>query len=282
MAYFFFIDESGIDRQDSFYEVLAAVSIEDSNLWNIVIQLKNIEEQLLGTRYSGSDREIKGRKFLKRKVFRQAAYCDPIPDEERRLLAKQCLADGAHADKKQMAALAKAKLEYVRQLLEICSRFRIKIYASISSEPIRASDEIDEGLLRRDYVYLFERIYYYLEDKNQQHQGIVVFDELEKSKSHVLVSELENYFKRTRKGRQRSGLVIPEPFFVQSDLTTGIQIADIIAYIISWGFRLKDMNKPKRPELDEFVELIKPMRYRTFREIDDISDMEIWSVIYVK
>jgi hypothetical protein len=41
MAYFFFVDESGTDRQDSPYEVLCGVAIKDSDLWNIISQLKN-------------------------------------------------------------------------------------------------------------------------------------------------------------------------------------------------------------------------------------------------
>jgi hypothetical protein len=63
MAFFFFIDESGTDRQDSPYEVLCGVAIKDYDLWNIVSQLKNLEEQTLGIRYSGNVREIKGTKF---------------------------------------------------------------------------------------------------------------------------------------------------------------------------------------------------------------------------
>lgn len=282
MAFFFFIDESGTDRQDSFYEVLCGVAIEDRDLWNIITQLKNLEERLLGTRYGCQKREIKGRKFLKRKVFKQANSIGPIPVEERAALSKQCIENGANATRQQMAALSQAKLDYVRSLLEICAQFRIKIFASISSEPVRETDDETHGLLRRDYVYAFERIFYYLEDKKLEDQGIIVFDELEKSKSHILVSQLENYFKKTSNGRQRSGLVIPEPFFVHSDLTTGIQIADLIAYIISWGMRLKGMTEPVRPEMVEFVELIKPLRYLTTREVGDIPEMKIWSVIYVK
>jgi hypothetical protein len=282
MAYFFFIDESGTDRQDSLYEVLCGVAIKDSDLWNIVSQLKTIELQLFGIRYSGHDREIKGRKFLKKKVFKQAALEEPIPEGERTQLSKECIVNGSQATPRHMIALSQSKLEYVRKLLELCSQFRIKIFATISTEPIRETDDEADGLLRRDYVYAFERMYYYLEDKKNDEQGIIVFDELEKSKSHVLISQLENYFKRTSKGRQRSGLVIPEPFFVHSDLTTGIQIADIVAYIISWGLRLKGMTKPGRAELNEFVELIKPLRYLTTRDIRDIPEMKIWSVTYVK
>jgi len=282
MAYFFFIDESGTDRQDSPYEVLCGVAIKDYDLWNIVSQLKNLEEQTLGIRYSGSVREIKGTKFLKRKVFRLAETAEKIPEDERTQLSKACLVNGANATRRDLAALSQAKLDYVRGLLEICARFRIKIFSAITSGPVRETDDLAEGMLRRDYVYIFERIFYYLEDRNGDEQGIIVFDELEKSQSHILISQLEKYFKKTSKGRQRSGLVIPEPFFVHSDLTTGIQIADLIAYIISWGLRLKGMNKPARPELTEFVELIKPLRYRTTREIGEITEMEIWSLTYIK
>jgi hypothetical protein len=63
MAYFIFIDESGTDRQDSLYEVICGVAIKDSDLWNNITQLKGFEEQLLGTRCSGNQREIKWRKF---------------------------------------------------------------------------------------------------------------------------------------------------------------------------------------------------------------------------
>ncbi len=69
---------------------------------------------------------------------------------------------------------------------------------------------------------------------------------------------------------------------MDSDLTTGIQIADLVAYILNWGFRLKGMEKPCRSELKEFVELVKPLRYRTTRDIGDIPDREVWSVNYIR
>ena len=282
MAFFFFIDESGTDHKNSYYEVLSGIAIEDRDLWNIITQLKNLEQQLLGTRYSCQQREIKGKKFLKRKVFRQAAMLPPIPSSERSILAKECLENGEHAGLKQMVALAQAKLDYVTKALEICAQYRLKVFASITSNPVRETDDDTEGLLRRDYVYTFERIYYYLEDKRTHDQGIIVFDELEKSQSHILINQIENYFKKTTKGRLRSNLVIPEPFFVHSDLTTGIQIADLIAYIISWGLRLNGMDEPVREELIPYAEQIKPLKYMTTREIGELPDMQIWSVIFVK
>lgn len=88
---------------------------------------------------------------------------------------------------------------------------------------------------------------------------------------------MDGYFKRTEKGRQRAGRVIPEPFFVHSDLTTGIQIADLVAYIISWGFRVGEMTKPKRDELDEFMNDICQIRHRAIREVNGNPCFVIWS-----
>ena len=72
----------------------------------------------------------------------------------------------------------------------------------------------------------FERFFYYLEDVGPTAYGIVVFDELDKVQSHLLVGQMDRYFKLTIRGRHRSGQILAEPLFVHSDLTTGVQLAD--------------------------------------------------------
>lgn len=67
MAYFLFIDESGIDGHESPYEVLAGVAIEDCVLWNLVWELQAAEVHRFGRRYSAGTRELKGKKILKPK-----------------------------------------------------------------------------------------------------------------------------------------------------------------------------------------------------------------------
>lgn len=276
MAYFLFIDESGQDRINSPYEVLTGVAIEDRDLWNLIQAIQECEIRHFGMRYSKGHNELKGKKLLKRKIFRHALLHSPIQPEERRILAKACLEQAATAHPKEWAALAQAKLDYVKELFDICSRFRCRVFASIvnSDEPYEAHPDY----LRKDYVYLFERFYYFLEDVNTSAMGIVVFDELEKSKSHILVAQMERYFKQTAKGRQRSGRIMPEPFFVHSDLTTGIQIADLVAYILSWGFRTGDLAKPAREELSDYVQSICQLRYRAVREVNDNPEFVIWSI----
>lgn len=274
MAYFLFVDESGQDHRESPYEVLAGMAIEDRDLWNLVIALQEAEFRIFGRRYSSGNRELKAKKLLKVKTFKQAGLPLDVSEDELRILAKRCLDFGELANKRETAALAKAKLQYIREAFDICARYRCKSFASIVS---KNSPAPNPNLLRKDYVYLFERFFYFLEDKNSSLAGIIVFDELEKSRSHILLNQMDNYFKHTQRGNQRASQIIPEPFFVHSDLTTGIQLADLVAYITSWGIRFAGMTEPSRPELQEFAEQIKRMRYKTVREIGDNPEYVIWS-----
>ena len=281
MAYFLFIDESGQDHKASPYEVLAGVAVEDQDLWNLIVDIQEAEERHFMRRYSSNRAELKGKKLLKSKVFRQAAQLPPIPEEERRQLARRCLEQGRTAVKREITALAQAKVAYVNEVFEICARFRCKAFASIVTKdaPVPPSSEY----LRKDYAYLFQRFFYFLEEVTPSTSGVVVFDELERSRSHILVGQMDRYFKRTAKGRQMSGQIIPEPFFVHSDLTTGIQIADLVAYTISWGFRrIVGMTEPARIELEGIVDRMCLLRHRTLRQIGENPKFEVWSFQLIK
>ena len=50
MAYLLFIDESGQDRQESPYEVLAGAAIHDTQLWDFVQDIQAAEERFFGSR----------------------------------------------------------------------------------------------------------------------------------------------------------------------------------------------------------------------------------------
>jgi hypothetical protein len=95
--------------------------------------------------------------------------------------------------------------------------------------------------------------------------GTVIFDEVEKTQSQILIEQMERYFLHTAKGKVRSRLIVPEPLFVHSDLTTMIQMADLVAYIVSWGVRLtggvRPMTKPRRDELESLARQVCSLRY---------------------
>lgn len=90
------------------------------------------------------------------------------------------------------------------------------------------------------------------------------------------------YFQKTSKGQLRAGRIIPEPFFVHSDLTTAIQLADLVAYTIAWNVRVGRMDAPKRDELDELGQLVCALRYRTVRPTESNPDFAVWSFAVIE
>lgn len=238
-----FVDESGGDRGESPCEVLAGVVVQDCVLWRLIEAIKSAEEEILGVRYRMPE----------------------FPAEERRRLATECLGAGPVANREQITALAQAKLAFVHEAFRIV---RAHNGAALASIVVPNAPRTNRDVLRKDYAFLFERFFYFLEDHGSA-QGAVVFDELEKSQAHLLIGQMEEYFLGTHNGRERSRLVIPEPFFVHSDLTSLVQVADLIAYVVAWGFRvpsaLRDL--PCRPELASFSAEVVEMRYSTRRRL---------------
>lgn len=279
VAHFLFVDESGIDRHASPYEVLAGIAVEDRDLWNLIDALKRTEEREFGVRYRRNHGELKGKAILKRKTFRHAAQLPPFPEDERRVLAKRCLSARDTANRDEITALAQAKHVFVREALDLCARFHGRAFASIVE---REAPRPTKAVLRKDYAFLFERFFYFLEDCGSS-QGAVVFDELERSQAHILIGQMEEYFLGTARGRQRSRLVIPEPFFVHSDMTSLIQVADLIAYLIAWGLRIPgQLEAPGREELAPFAEQVWDMEFRTRRRLQGQKRATIFGFKLIK
>lgn len=259
MSWALFIDESGQDRGDSPYEVLAGIAIEDRALWKLIRDLSDAQKTIFGMRlFEAYDSEAKAQKLLKTKVFRHAAQMNAFESDDRAKLAREILEDGTAVTRERLTALAQAKLAYVAVALDLSRKAGATAFASIVP---RSARRPQTGHLRKDYAYLFERFFYFLNSRPGDPMGYLVFDELDKSASHVLLNQVAQYFLQTQNGRTRSRLIIPEPFFVHSDLTTMVQVADLIAYILSWGVRLAGMTEPRREEMDGLAAKVMRLRF---------------------
>ncbi len=281
MAFLLFIDESGHDHGESPYEVLAGIAVDDARTWNLITAIQAAEIAHFGQRITHGALELKAKKLLKRKTYRLAAQMAPFSSDDRRLLAQECLAEGraavaesrpAKVSRAQLTALAQAKLAFVQALITTCTQHGVRAFASIVDDGPRPISDF----LRKDYSYLFERFFYFLEAQHPYHQGIVIFDELEKTQSHLLVDQMCRYFQETVPGKARASRIIPEPMFVHSDLTSLVQVADIVAYVVSWAVRLNEhMNKPVRPELESLAKAVSNLKHRTSKRTSKFSSYSI-------
>ena len=265
MGWFLFVDESGQDGRNSPYEVLAGLAVEDRELWRLIQALKESQEAHFGIRlFDAYGAEAKGQKLLRKKTFKLAGQKPPLPAAARTALANAALTNGEAVHGDQLTALGQAKLAYVADALRLCRKHRTVAFASIIPNDIVRSDY---DFLRKDYAFLFERFFHFLNGREDSPKpmGTVIFDEIEKTQSQTLIEQMEKYFLHTSKGKARSRLIVPEPLFVHSDLTTMIQMADLVAYIASWGVRLtggvRPMTKPKREELDSLARQVCGLRY---------------------
>ncbi|MBM4361046.1 MAG: DUF3800 domain-containing protein [Deltaproteobacteria bacterium] len=247
MSYFLFVDESGQDHGPSPYEVLAGVAIQDTRLWNLISDLKAAERSFFGARVTLGPGELKATKLLKRKTFRLARQLPAFPIMERTALAEAAILEGERPTRERLTALAQAKVDYCTYVLARCAVHNVRFFASIV---LPDAERPTGSMLRKDYAYLFERFYYFVDAQPEHERGFVIFDEIEGSRAQLLSDQMSAYFEQTRTGQRRASRIIPEPFFVHSELTTGVQIADLVAYVISWNVRVGGMDRPRREELD--------------------------------
>lgn len=258
----YFVDESGIDLKQAPYLVLAGVSIDEAQVWPMAQAFERLRAEVL--RFpSDSQYEVKGSKLLKTRVFKQAQFCEKMPGAERaaavdRLLAKNAVRD--HANREELAALAQAKLEFVDRVLDLARDFEMKVFASMV--PRNAPQQKDRSFLRKDFAYLFQRIHCHICDQDDRAHGVMVFDEQDPALSQRLLDQIHRYFGSTDNGRHRAERMIPMPFFVHSDLTPAVQIADLVAYILNWGLRMPRMSEPSREELKHYADKVFELRYK--------------------
>lgn len=277
MSWTLFVDESGQDQRESPYEVLAGLAIEDRKIWPLICQISDAQQHFFGMRlFEAYGYEAKAKDLLKKKTFKHAGQMDPIDNGERMRLAKEILEDGTAVSRPRLTALAQAKISYCEFVLELTRRHGGKVFATMVPKSAPRPPNGDE--MRKDYAFFLERYYHFLNQTLGDPMGFLVFDELDKSASHVLLGQISRYFLKTKNGRTRSRLIVPEPMFVHSDLTSLVQLADLVAYIISWGLRLNKMPNSTRPELDLLVETVKRMRYKHVTVGGDI----VWGIKEIK
>lgn len=285
-----FIDESGQDHGDMPCEVLAGIAIEQNDLWNLIKAIRAAEKEHFGD-YLRNLRipELKAKTLLKRKRFRIAAQRIEIPEDELPDLAKSTLIKGniardrgatnSDVSARELTGYSRSVLRFVDAVLDIAAGFNATIIASVVD--INAETP-DRNILIKDVVYLFERYFYLLKNRCPDRRGLVVFDELEKAQAKHLIERMAAYFLGTETGRFRSSLIVPAPFFVHSDLTTGVFLADLAAYVLGWAWRLNKMNQPIREELRPLAQKLHDMQFHGQKpKRDDSGYWPIHSIVYL-
>lgn len=285
MSWLLFMDESGHDHRNMPYEVRGGVAIHANRLWSFIQAMNDAEKHFFGTELHEFKTEIKGSKLLNKKMYKAANLSPPLDDEKRQHCCRRFLTSGLEKKNKakiDRIAYGQASIGMAKRIMKILEDHYAKLFASAIPRGVRKPDTYEaQAFLRKDHVFLLERFYYFLEEKDEY--GILVMDEVEKTHDRKFVRTLQKYFIKTQIGQERAQRIAPAPLFVSSDMTYPVQAADLCIYAINWGFRLYNMgmDAEERQEIhNDFGYLLSQLQYiGTGRRGDE--SFRTFGIVYV-
>lgn len=108
---------------------------------------------------------------------------------------------------------------------------------------------------KKAYELLLERIENYLREYHGNHLGVIVIDDTQRQLNRAVALK-HAYFQREGNANVRFRHIVEYPFFTESTLSNGIQLADLCAYNVYRVFRNGDFSYP-------FFQRILPAIYRS-------------------
>jgi hypothetical protein len=137
------------------------------------------------------------------------------------------------ADKTLLAELFLSQLE----------KHRMRIF-SVVIDKRRLHDHMDpEKMHKKAYELVLERIQQYLREYHRKHSGIIVMDDTQKQLNQSVAMK-HAFFQREGNRNMRFRNILEYPFFTDSRLSNGIQLADLCCYNVYRVFRSEQFDYP--------------------------------------
>ena len=258
MSWSLFLDEPIDPRGDNPYRVVAGLAIEDRHIWPLTVRLADANLHYFGQQLRASNSAyVKGVELLNQEIFFEAQTDIRVSNAERTRLIFEALNGIVGLSSAQGTALAQAKILYCRFIVNLIRDYDVRAFAVMapsSAEPATLSNQ-----LRRDYALILERYFYFVDDHSTPSTGFIVLSDL--NKYGATANNISDYFLKTKNGKLRSRAIMPEPLFARGRINILFQATSLLAYTLSWTFRTPAMDKPIRPELNDFAVMFRAMRY---------------------
>lgn len=236
--YFFYIDESGTrdpkttktkkdgttTSLDHVY-VLTAVSLFEYKWRNFESEITNLKLELIKKL-----NKSKGLKFTLADCEVKSTWLRIAKEREKNSLF--------------LKELSSSELRQLSELYFAQLKSRHMHVFSVVIDKRKMYDYYDHHKLhKKAYELLLERIENYLSEFHPKHQGLIVIDDTDKSINREL-SLKHAYFQREGNQRVDFKHIVEYPFFTNSKLSNGIQLADIIGYNVYRAFKDTNFSYP--------------------------------------
>lgn len=143
-------------------------------------------------------------------------------------------------------------------------KHRMRLFTVVMDKR-KLHDHMDsERMHKKAYELVLERIQQYLWEYHRKHSGIIVMDDTQKQLNQSVAMK-HAFFQREGNRNMRFKNILEYPFFTDSRLSNGIQLADLCSYIIYRAFRNEEFDYP-------YFQRLLPNFYRSSRSRDDRLD----------
>lgn len=194
MSWLFFMDESGHDHKSMPFEARGGIALHTSKLWNFLQGWQRLERDAFGLRLADYQSEAKGSKLLNKNKLQWAERLQPLSDDERRKKTRIFFEKGltgARPSWIEFTAYGQACRFMAQGVFDLLQAHDARLFASAIPRRCRPPPGFArQEFLRKDHVYLFERLYYFLE--SQREHGIIVMDQTEKQLDRKFVDQMES------------------------------------------------------------------------------------------
>jgi len=267
VTWLLFCDESGHDHKNTPLEVRGGLAFPVGKIGMFSAAFEKLKLDCFGTEFIARNPEVKGSRLLSRKKFCFAEQEEILGQSARirginRLLEAQSQKMSPPA--RGFSALGQAGLLFADELFKLFEQYGCVLFASAIPKGVKAptADQYT-NYLRKDFIFLQERFFYFLEEKDST--GILVFDQTETQQDRKYIRRVYEYYSKTENGRERAERICPVPLFIDSELSPCIQAADVCLYCVNWGFRRREwkFSGEERSEIaDRYARYCGKLQYR--------------------
>ncbi len=124
-----------------------------------------------------------------------------------------------------------------------------------------------ETLHKKAYEFLLERIESYMKEYHDKHLALVVMDDTSKELNQAVAMK-HAFFQRTGNQNINFRHIVEYPFFTRSELSNGVQLADLLAYNVYRAFKSEDFTYP-------YFEMLLPHFYRRAKGAA-LDGLKVW------
>lgn len=159
--------------------------------------------------------------------------------------------------------------DFVDQLIYLCKEVNLVLFAVVQQGTFPLAS--DSNRLPNLYRALMKRVNTYMEQKHQEEQAKFFFDGIDHESNRKIAISFNNFMYRHFAGRSFKN-ILPTTFFCDSEVTPGIQVADVLAYCVNQRYG-------GRTDLEEYFKRFRELSYN-HQDLDE--EYTLWGFSQVR